>query len=130
MIKFNPEEISLCKQVAKKHKKEIGKGDWYISEDSDYKTGWSNPMLNFSDYAPVKKKLPGIFDDKDRNDIPLWTISDCLEFLGDKIGVIELWRTGRTLKWMFRKGDQKWWSAKTPLKACLRAVLAVLEEGK
>ena len=138
MIKFTKEEISLCKQVAEKHRKEVGKGDWYVSEDSDYKTGWSNPMLNINDYEPVKKKLPGIFNDKDRNDVPLWTIPNCLEFLRGEgylvrlveyehyggVKTITCYCYGHKTKGAFSKQGNK------DEEACLKAVLVVLEEGK
>lgn len=114
MIKFTPKEIVLCKQMAGKYKKEIKYGDWYVNYDEEV-------------------RLKEFFGDGYREEdcIPLWTISDCLEFLQEKVDEIELWRHGRNLnKWLYRLNNHRWNDGKTPLEACLKAVLAVLEEGK
>jgi hypothetical protein len=111
-MKFNKEEISLCKQIAEKHRKEIKYGDWFLNEGG------------FAKVWPYRHNC-------ERTDvIPLWTISDCLEFLQKKEDVIELVVTGKHLRWFCRWGNRKMRSGKTPLEACLKAVLAVLEEGK
>jgi len=110
MMKFTKEEISLCGQVAEKHRKPIKYGDWY--------------EFRGNIYLITVKHEPEMHDVS----ISLWTISDCLEFLREKKEVIELWRAGRGSNWICRIKSQKWWKGKTPLEACLRAVLAVLEE--
>jgi len=113
MIKFNKEEISLCKQVAERYRKKVGWGDWGLVDD----------QIHLYDVITIGK------DTVEKGIIPLWTISDCLEFLQEKVGVIELWRHGRNLnKWLYRLNNHRWNDGKTPLEACLRAVLAVLEE--
>ncbi len=125
-MKFNPEEISLCKQIAEKYGKEIRYGDWHLDL-------WERLRLSgdtrFGEEPTGKRKLNEI--------LPLWTISDCLEWLGklesfrayfiDTYGAesrmlcVNYW--DEQDKTFIRKG-------KTPLEACLKAVLAVLEEKK
>ena len=130
MTKFTKKEISLCKQLAEKHRKKIGEGDWYISESSEYKTGWSSPMLNDNDYEPVKMKLTGIFDDKDRNDVPLWTISDCLEFLREKFERLRFCDDKKLEVQIWLPDGFYYHVGKTPLEACLKAVIEVLKNEK
>ena len=131
-MEFTKEEISLCKQIVEKHRKKIGEGDWYVSDGSDYRTGWSNPMLNTNDYEPVKVRLIGIGDETNRNDVPLWTIPDCLEFLRTKgFSCFHVDFDGDEVTLAvdnLRDGISASFLAKTPLEACLKAVLAVLEE--
>ncbi|TES91643.1 MAG: hypothetical protein E3J87_07370 [Candidatus Cloacimonadota bacterium] len=121
-MKFTKEEISLCKQVAEKWRKKIEYGDWFI------------------DFNEVKLKTFSGKGYREEDWLPLWTISDCLEFLEQKgfnhIFSFICYKDG---EWTFTaessvvgnpfkkiRGEK----AKTPLEACLRAVLAVLEEGK
>jgi len=134
-MKFTKEEISLCRQVAKKHRLKIEYGDWY----------WSSAypkILLAMDYGfkPTEQEFAGVFK--------IWTISDCLEFL-NKHG----WNAV-TLSWRMEQiGDKpeiayceiihdnfyeaeekkalnhvKDFETKTLFAACLKAVLAVLEE--
>jgi len=134
MIKFTKEEISLCKKVAKKHRKEIKYGDWYISIDSR--------MYLWLSSSPFNKDFVNTCEPQNQADkiIPLWTISDCLEFLRERN-----WCLYKLIEWL---GGEKFQCSiinssdnlggrncfdrlgKTPLEACLKAVLAVLEEGK
>jgi len=120
MSKFTKIEIELCKQVAERHRKEIEYGDWY----------WSSAypkILLAMDYGfkPNEQEFAGVFK--------IWTISDCLEWLmtkGTDCGVFydpkdEIWKGYLTIidqNCIAEKG-------KTPLEACLKAVLAVLGEG-
>ena len=115
-MKFTKEEISLCKQVAKKYKKEIEYGDWYLNQH-DKKVFPHLYRLNL---------LTFVKEVGNKHIIPLWTISDCLEFLREKKKVIELWIAGRGSNWICRIKGQKWWKGKTPLEALLKAILAVL----
>jgi len=75
--------------------------------------------------------------------LPLWTISDCLEFLREKDWYISMLYEhlgkeggydldiGKLIKnTRSPEGTFEHVIAKTPLEACLKAVLAVLEEGK
>ena len=122
-MKFTEEEISLCEQIAERHGKEIKYGDWY------YYTITKDCFVN----APRGTYLSE--DEIERkNIIPLWTISDCLEFLRKKVNEIELWQSRRKPLWFLRVRDymkaKRWWKGNTPLEACLKAVLAVLEEQK
>jgi hypothetical protein len=120
-MKFTKEEISLCKQVAEKHRKDIKYGDWY----------WYEKVEKV--YLCTVRKIP----DRHKDRIPLWTISDCLEFLIEKgwddinIDIAPKWEIqclaekGLVAKG-YECGVEGW--GKTPLEACLKAVLAVLEE--
>ena len=130
-MKFTKEEISLCKQIAGKHRKEINLGDWIIQKNKTY------PEVVYCIYTDdselICTELEVIYK---KNCIPLWTISDCLEFLREKgwlvrdlieyegeFGTTFLHQSVSEEK--FINGD-----GKTPLEAFLKAVLAVLEEGK
>ena len=121
------EEINLFKQIAKKYRKGIDYGDWYWHEvDEDV-------FLH-----STKEKYPYVADAERAYIIPLWTISDCLEFLEEKTTD---WSLDKDID---REGRQTgkfsfWWMpspkykdnyrlGKTKLEACLKAVLAVLEE--
>lgn len=131
-MKFNPEEIRLCKQVAEKHRRKIGYGDWFYSEHL-------KEVLLQSPFINIVRDLEIV--DRDKNSIPLWTISNCFDFLGERglwiIGVQQdedEWSVGfaetddlgmRTIE-----STHKWTDGNTPLEACLKAVLAVLEEAK
>jgi len=124
MTKLTPEEVSLCKQVAEKHKKEVKYGDWYLNEKSNIPYLW--------------KSIPP-FKYIHKNIIPLWTISDCLEFFDkrDMEITINHFEEGGWRIQLWKKESQAFYSDystsakpenKTPLEACLKAVLAVLEE--
>ena len=123
MIKHTKEEISLCKQIAEKHRKEkLELGDWYLLK-----------LLNGGEQIRLHADLrPWILLTKDF--IPLWTISDCLKFLREKdyqveinsvsdSWFMEIWKIGHRAKAI------KEWTARL-LETCLKLVLAVLEEGK
>jgi len=63
-MKFTKEEISLCKQIAEKHRKRIVFGIWFHDlEDPEHL-----PFL----WCNLTDEL------KRRSAVPLWTISDCL----------------------------------------------------
>jgi len=122
MIKFTKEEVNLCKQVAKKHRKRIDDGDWYLRYD----------------YDEPDVYLEGMDDDKAvAKSIPLWAISDCLEFLREQEWHIVALTDDAVFDEIFHyhceitdyKFDKHHSSSgKTPLEAYLKAVLAVLEE--
>jgi len=153
MIKFTKKEISLCKQVAGKHKKEIRQGDWVL--DSDNKSWlisdvelWnsSRPGLeNTISYGlePINKtQEPEIILGKEEIEKypALWTISDCLEFLRKKgfylsINTLGEYWTCLIYKHIFNEkneniGPRIFFQEKTLLITCLKAVLAVLGEAK
>ena len=121
-MKFTNEEISLCRQVAKRYRKEIEYGGWFLNEGG------------FAKVWPYRENCERI------DVIPLWTISDCLEFLDkyttdwslDKDVDREARQTGKFSFWWMPSPKYKdnYRLGKTPLEACLKAVLAVLEEGK
>ena len=125
-MKFTKEEINLCKQVAARHEKELEYGGWFIWDADEENKAY----LWKHDYDPQKSKEADQMT-------PLWTISDCLETLEkggyDKIlsfmyfpkdrwvFVAESFIVETPYKKVRREG-------KTKLEACLKAVLAVLEE--
>jgi len=129
-MEFTKEEISLCKQVAERHRRKIECGDWVVIDFPHLKetvtlfdTKWSDEdTLGLYNYST---------DEFYEKWFPLWTIFDCLEFLGEKYGSsIDLYKNDKVLggQWLL-KIAVKVWSGKTPLEACLKAVLAVFEEG-
>ena len=127
MIKFTKEEISLCKQVAEKHRKKIEYGDWYYSKHL-------KEALLQSPFINVVRDREII--NRDKNVFFLWTISDCLEFLQGKVGIwyeLKGYKKGPPYDFLmdftFKAYDIEI-KCETPLEACLKAVLAVLEEGK
>ncbi len=112
------EEISLCEQIAEKYRKEVKYGDWYINYDVE---------IRLKGYAGK-----GYRDDEA---IPLWTISDCLEFF-EKVGLNQEFHFKHFNNggWSFTAEDNKYrkirGEGETRLSACLKAVLAVVEESK
>jgi len=119
MTKFTKEERSLCKQVAEKHRKDIKYGDWFIWEADKESKAYLWKLV----FDPQKSK------EADQM-VPLWTISDCLEWLmtkGTDCGVFydpkdKIWKGYLTMidqNCIAEKG-------KTPLEACLKSVLAVI----
>lgn len=114
-MEFTAEEISLCKQIAEKHRKEITRGDWYV-HDSDEK----NMAILSLGHEPLSFK----------NLIPLWSITDCLEFLRKHFYILRVCSDGQLEAEVGMLGGSIYHYGKTPLEACLKAVLAVLKEGK
>jgi len=119
-MKFTKNEIDLCKQIAEKQRKRIEKGDMYFYQDEIHL--WSMPFKQTKDVMTTNEV------------IPLWTLSDCLEFLNQANSFkTQLYNT----KWnwycktkRYEIGAKEYFArGKTPLEACLKAVLAVLEEG-
>lgn len=127
-MKFTKEEVSLCKQVAERHRKDIEYGDWMIIEGDPHVV----PTLFIGQDFPKTK----------RTMLPLWTITDCLGFLKEKGYRVRLDEDKdvelinktieldpfsvscyghKSKRSFFRYG-------KTLIEACLKAVLAVLEE--
>jgi len=134
-MKFTKEEISLCEQIAEKYGKDIEYGDWFIFKEDPH----CFPSVFYPEEHHTLKEV--LF--------PLWTISDCLEFLEgkgftyilyfydkssfDSEKVEKEWhKEGRG--WyelsLFdsRKHENRLFMGKTRLIICLKAVLAVLEE--
>ncbi|MEE9510398.1 MAG: hypothetical protein V3V81_07890 [Candidatus Bathyarchaeia archaeon] len=116
MIEFTQEEISLCKQVAGKHKKKIKFGDWYHREDGCF-------LMESHDTFSQEWV--------EKHWTPLWTISDCLEFLEKKPGLhtLEIIGDYKNLEWNVVLNWERLYKGKTPLEACLKAVLACLRRG-
>ena len=130
MNKWTKEEISLCKQVAEKYRKDIEYGSWYIEP----KTQKGVLLWDYED-------TPYFIGDQCSDTVPLWTISDCLDFLAERgLWIIGFQQDENEWSVGFAETDelgmraieetQKWEDGNTPLEACLKAVLAVLEEKK
>lgn len=121
MPKFTNEEIQLCKLIAEKERKEIGFGDWFYDEGFIRKIGIHVHAM--------------ILEEEMSDKIPLWTLADAIEWLRERgyiRAIIEIdWKKKATIARFY--GGKKIVSAqieKTPLEACLKAVLAILEEKK
>ena len=127
MIKFTKEEIDLCKQVAEKYKKErLELGDWYLLK-----------LLHGKEQVRLYgNQRPWIILTKDF--ISLWTISDCLEFFEERgfylegLCQIDECEYELCISEMDDMGvvqhSERRFQGKTKLEACLKAVLAVVEE--
>ena len=131
MIKFTKEEINLCKQIAEKDRllKLAKEGDWIRNEYGEPST-----ELATNEYLGFVLRFVDV-----KHWFPLWTISDCLEFLREKEWHIVALTDDAVFDEKFQyhceitdyKFDKHHSSSgKTSLTACLKAVLAVLEEGK
>jgi len=140
MIKFTKEEISLCKQVAKRHRKEISKGDWMqiYKPFADLRLLIRPSICQFGRFYDAQAEGETQVMIADKNEyFPLWTLSDCLEFLEEKgwnAYDMSSWSGEAHVKIVYIKPGKiskelKFW-ADTLLVACLKAVLAVLEEEK
>ena len=122
-MKFTKEEISLCEQIAEKHIKKVKYGEWYLLNGKPILCAYANEGFHKS--LEAENKI-----------VPLWTISDCLEFLRKKCQdhVLLIHDKEDDVEWFLwmdeYKETQQMGKGKTPLEACLKAVLAVLEEGK
>ena len=153
-MKFTKEEINLCKQIAEKHREKNDK------EAKELKVGlyiWQEFSKSVQIIYRLDEKEKDIYTIVPKtgsrkllywNNLeggwltPLWTISDCLEFL-EKKGLLDDWsidkewdedanQTGNICFWWkpSPKGKDRYTLGKTPREACLKAVLAVLEEAK
>ena len=118
MMKFTKEEISLCKQVAERYRKEIKYGDWFYWEYGGTQPALCNDggTLHYQRYKNKKKSFP------------LWTPSDCLEFLGEKFERLRFCDDKKFEVQIWLPDGFYYHIGKTPLEAYLKAVLAVLEE--
>ena len=144
MIKFTKEEISLCKQVANTgERRALRFGDfWFYSEPG------SEQRIHV---VSGKEAVVSLMEQQILDCFPLWTISDCLEFLESKgwqvLGITWQEVAIKIMPFTARmsdpgKGDYavvmqspekrsaRMFKGTTRLCACLKAVLAVLEEGK
>ena len=121
-MKFTKEEIDLCKQVAERHVKEIHYGVW-VAEDKGKTIKVS--LWNLPIGLTERQRKEGKWT-------PLWTISDCLEFMREKEHSFErAEQLGGIFDVSFISGEgTKKGSGDTLREACLKAVLAVLEEVK
>ena len=127
MTEFTKEEISLCKQVTKRHKKDIEYGDWYLEP----KTQRGVLLWDYEDSAYF-------VGDQCSDTVSLWAISDCLEFLRKEGYMVRLLEyenhSGEKRKECNCYGHKTKGAFSTTSnkdeEACLKAVLAVLGEEK
>ena len=128
-MKFSKQEINLCKQIAKKHESAIVYGDWYLYGNEIQIHLWA---ISYPMAKEDRNKPRAIF---------LWTLEDCLEFLrGKECWLYQLKQEQKgyeiTILQLIPKKKARCThesititkKGKTPLEACLKAVLAVLEE--
>jgi len=127
MSKLTKTEIDSCKQVAEKYIKEVKYGEWYLLNDKPILCAYAN--RGFHKSLEAKNKI-----------VPLWTISDCLEFLRERgLRLLGLQQTDDDeyscgfcetddLGMRLNEATATWRDGETPLDACLKAVLAVREE--
>jgi len=130
-MKFTKEEISLCRQVAEKHRKEIKEGNW-ISTDEGIELIGSPYFYLEGEKKELHKSVSGFLRGKYLGKwFPLWVISDCLEWLNQANSFkTQLYNT----KWnwycktrRYEIGAKEYFAkGKTPLEACLKVILAVL----
>lgn len=130
-MKFTPEEISLCKKIAAKHEGEVEVGDWLDFENGLYLV---TEIVKTPEKVDVYVTDFRVAISADDDFIPLWTISDCLEVLREKCQdhVLLIHDKEDEVEWFLwmdeYKKTQQMGRGKTPLEACLKAVLAVLED--
>ena len=132
-MKFTTEEIALCKKIAEKHRVEAREGSYlfYINKSFlvTHVTGsWIYMILN-----GAESNISATLDSRDTW-FPLWQISDCLEFLIERSFYVQLEYYGSKWQGKIYKSDCQGYpnykqSGKTPFEACLKAVLAIVEEG-
>ena len=131
-MKFTKEEINLCKQIAEKYIKPMEYGDWW--NDGKKVT----LLFSIENWVMSKNIIK-------EEMFPLWTIFDCLKYLEIECVPLKMqirddsYARLRGWKWRVFWGNPnveegKPWggsiNASTLLEACLKAVLAVLEEGE
>lgn len=121
--KFTSAEIKLCQDIAKYWRKEIKYGDWFICEADEYSRDYMGDGYSFKkgDILLYGEHLPKEYT-------PLLTLEDCLSFFREKkYPIVIAEDKGEGTCWLpWIDGKDKEFIGKTPLEACLRAVLAVL----
>ena len=134
MFKFTKEEINLCKQVAERHRKDISDGDWiYHEPHNNYFLVVQHVILHYQ--LQTQKWFDELNAEHRKMNIPLWTISDCIFWLYEKgFNHIYHFMQFKNENWSFAAEDRRYkkirGEGETRLEACLKAVLAVLEEKK
>lgn len=126
-MNFTKEEIALCKKIVEKYRKKIKYGDWFLNAwgKATCACGYAYPT-----HKPIRRKH------EHPKWIPLWQISDCLEFLEKKYKEVSVGNIDD--EWdvqVFGAFDNvkhpeflEDIRGKTPLEAFLKAVLAIVEE--
>lgn len=142
--------IRLCKRIAKKHRKDLKVGMYVWREfDKTVQLIYRLDKKEKDIYTAIPET--GKLEKHYWNNLegewltPLWTIPECLKFLGEKFCSIERQHVGLVgdgrIAWIcvlrVRKKNTKYlrltrihYIGKIPLEACLEAVLAVVKEGE
>jgi len=141
-MKFTKIEISLCEQIAEKHRRNLKIG-MYV-----WRKFCKSVQLIYRLDKEDKEIYTVILKGKKLNHLywnnlkggwltPLWALSDCLEFLKGRNYDCILYSNRSQLRWYLKFNIYPLVSSmeilnggKTPLEVCLKAVLAVLEEEK
>ena len=136
-MKFSKEEVNLCKQIAEKRKKPLKLGDWMVVNFTQLRK--EEVVLFDSKWAECPNRFPdgsAVYDCSTdyyyKKYFPLWTISDCLEFLeeNDFTYTFHFITKKRGYELILFDGHQKRpqiFEGKTRKIPCLKAVLTVLE---
>lgn len=121
MSEITKEEISLCRQIAEKYRKEIKRRQYFYNS---HRRGiqWSGE----DGQAPASWA------------IPFWTISDCLKWLKERYDDVSIGSIEN--EWDAQVDDAydkvhhpeflEDIRGKTPLEVCLKVILIVVEEKK
>lgn len=141
MFEPTKEEISLFEQIAERYRKEIKTGDYVIWAGRNCLVIESGKNYRYIAVKWIKGREQRCVKYRwieQKYVLPFWTIKDCLEFLRKRgwwaridFGIED------TRIYTFHKDlpSKNWneypmYKSKTPLEACLKAVLAVLKEKK
>jgi len=132
-MKYTKTEIDLCEQVAEKYRKPINAGDCV------YHKLYKNFFLviqstNFRYQLQTERWFNEQAVEDRKENIPLWTIEDCLEFLEEKYPesiliqyIWQIWSVTVSKTPDYRNPSFKY-DGKTPLEALLKVILEVLKE--
>ena len=141
-MNFTKEEIALCKKIAEKHRKEVKWGDVVCGKDGVGIVATISTSVGGKKIVSIdcyQGKIPH-YEEQEESIIPLWQISDCLEFLRNRRsihGEVRLAYIDHHDRWFVHIFEENSPSTSkvimvesgmTPLEACLKAVLAIVEE--
>lgn len=141
-MKFSKEEIRLCKEIAKYYRKPINLS--YVAIDGKFYLSTLDRLISEEHEYYNPKVKDDALEDINRF-WPLWTLQDCLDWLKSQEYNYYEWgsQTKKNVavftaihdNWHELKGAEVFKAiveeeADTILEAALKAVLAVLKEGK
>ena len=133
---FTKTEIDLCRKVAEKWRKFSDEWGNYVYDEKNKEVVLIQRFIRVKGKFVIFEDPAGEKEDVRHKCFPLLSISDCLEWLradGREYDVVvDCLQTAVIVKLYTPPPYQELVykeSAKTPLEALLRAVLAILEEG-